>query len=74
MSRERAFEMTAEVRELLEEQEALLGSGVEFVNLSVQQLGQYAKRHARIGQLSKELQTMSYALSYTSGQKSENTN
>jgi hypothetical protein len=74
MSRERVFEMTAEVRSLIEAQEILLSDGATFVEMSVAQLTEYAQRHARIGELAKELQAMSHRMAYAPVQKEENIN
>ena len=53
VSCERVFEMTAELRSLIEEQDTLLSTGAIFTDMSAQELAAYAQRHARIRQLSR---------------------
>lgn len=50
----------SEVRSLIEEQNKLLSTGATFFEMSVEDLEAYAQRHARIAQLSKELNKLSY--------------
>jgi hypothetical protein len=61
VSRERVLETIAEVRSLIDEQNKVLSTGAMFFEMSVEDLAAYAQRHARIGQLSKELKQSSYS-------------
>jgi hypothetical protein len=51
--------MCAEVA-CLDQQNKLLSIGATFFEMSVEDLAEYAERHVRIGQLSKELAGLSY--------------
>jgi hypothetical protein len=64
MSRERVLKVVAEVRRLVEKQQVLF-------DLSTKDLTAYAVRHDRIGQLSKELERMSFVLSGLTAKGSE---
>ena len=55
------LETIAEVRSLIDEQNKVLSTGAMFFEMSVEDLAAYAQRHARIGQLSKELKRSSYS-------------
>jgi len=55
------LETIAEVRSLIDEQNKVLSTGAMFFEMSVEDLAAYAQRHARIGQLSKELKQSSYS-------------
>jgi hypothetical protein len=65
MSRERVFEITAEIRSLIEEQEALLTTGASFFEISAEDIAACAERHARIGKLSGELKKLHLLSSFT---------
>jgi hypothetical protein len=58
------LEICAEVRGLVDQQNKLLSTGATFVGMSVEDLAAYAQRHARIGQLSKELTGLSYRIEH----------
>jgi hypothetical protein len=54
------LEIIAEAHSLVDEQNKLLSTGATFFEMSVEDLAAYAQRHTRIGQLSKELNGLSY--------------
>jgi hypothetical protein len=70
MSCERVFEVTAEMRSLIEQQEAVVSTGTTFFDMSVEDLTAYAVRHARIEQLSRELKEISFILPHHTATKS----
>jgi hypothetical protein len=70
MSRERLFEISAEIRNLIEEQTTLLRTGSPFLEMSAEAIAECVERHARIGRLHNELKT----LSYLTEQKAESIN
>ena len=74
VSCERVFEMTTEVRSLIEEQDTLLSTGTAFSNMSAEELTAYAQRHARIGQLCKRLREASNLLSCAVSSRTESVN
>ena len=64
------FEIGAEMACLVEEQNALFSSS-SFLDMSPESLAACAQRHARIGQLSKELKELSNLLFQFTNPKSE---
>jgi len=73
MSRERICEATAELRGLIEQQNRLL-SCATFLDMSAEDLTVCLRRHARIEQLSKELNDVSSLLFYAAEQKTTTIN
>lgn len=74
VSRELVFEVTAEISGLIEEQNRLLSTWATYLDMSAEDLATFLRRHARIQQLSKELNEVSCLLPYTAERKATNIN
>jgi homoserine kinase len=74
MSCERVFEITAELGCLIEAQHTVSGAGPTLLEMSAEDLAACSQRSARIKQISKELEKLSYPLSNLADQKAEHIN
>lgn len=69
VSRERVFDVTTEIRALIQEQTRLLSTEATFLDMSAEDLAVCLRRHARIEQLSRELKDASCLVPYTAERK-----